>query len=86
MTATTTETPTITATATVTETATATATETVTPSPTAQAVIHVVQAGDTLMAIGQRYGIPWEAIAAANGLPPNTVLRIDQQLVIPLPG
>jgi LysM repeat protein len=45
--------------------------------------VHVVQPGDTLQAIGARYGVPWQAIAAANGLPLDTVLQLDQRLVIP---
>ncbi|HEV8637653.1 MAG TPA: LysM peptidoglycan-binding domain-containing protein [Chloroflexota bacterium] len=69
-------------------TPTETPTETPMPTPTPQPptpapVVHVVQPGDTLRAIGERYGVAWQAIAAANGLPLDTVLRPEQRLVIP---
>jgi LysM repeat protein len=44
-----------------------------------------VQPGDTLQSIGARYGVPWQSIASANGLPLDTILQLDQRLVIP-PG
>ena len=47
------------------------------PTPT-----HVVQQGDTLFSIAQRYGTTVEAIRAANGLPDNTI-RAGQVLFIP---
>src|SRR5437879_4006395 len=56
------------------------------PAPTATPIIHVGQAGDNFIALGQRYGVPWQAIAAANGLPENAVLRLGQELIIPAPG
>jgi hypothetical protein len=45
-----------------------------------------VQAGDTLAVIGARLGIPWETIAAANGLTANSMLQIGQVLVVPGSG
>jgi LysM repeat protein len=45
--------------------------------------VHIVRDGDNLIALGARYEIPWQEIAAANGLPENAILRLDQELVIP---
>ncbi len=70
---------------------------TATPSPTtrpptaaptqpAGRVTYRVQAGDTLSTIAARYGITWQELAAANGLNARSVLRIGQELIIPVPG
>lgn len=45
---------------------------------------YVVQAGDTLGIIAERYGLDWETIAAANGLGAYSIIEIGQ--VIRLPG
>ena len=45
---------------------------------------YVVQAGDTLVAIGERLGIPWQEIANLNGIAPAE-LRIGQRLRLPAP-
>jgi LysM repeat protein len=45
--------------------------------------VYVVQSGDTLRAIGDKFGVAWQSIAAANGLSLDTVLQPGQQLVIP---
>jgi LysM repeat protein len=56
------------------------------PAPAAkQPTTYRVQAGDTLQGIGARFGVSWQAIASANKLTQNSVLRIGQQLVIPAP-
>lgn len=55
------------------------------PSAAAAGRTHRVQPGDTLYDIGVAYGVPWEAIAAANGLPANATLQVGQELVIPPP-
>lgn len=62
-----------------------------TPNPTRAAVIdptqdqvHVVQFGDTLNAIADRYGVAPESILAANGLADANLLSTGQNLVIPL--
>ncbi len=50
---------------------------------------HVVEGGDTLNRIAQRYGVTVEAIMQANGFTDrNRILRIGERLVIPdtLPG
>jgi LysM repeat protein len=55
-----------------------------TPAPVpAQPRTHVVQAGDTLIAIAVRYGSSSAAIASANGITNRNLLRLGQRLVIP---
>ena len=61
-----------------------------TPDPTRTSIVdptqnqsYVVQSGDTLSAIGQRYGVAADAIAAANNMSLSTPLNIGQTLVIP---
>lgn len=96
-----TETPAPTATPTALPTATATLAPTPTPlppTPTAQparptatrpaggTTTYRVQSGDTLSTIAAKFGITWEALAAANGLTARSVLQIGQMLVIPIPG
>lgn len=54
------------------------------PNNYAGSATHLVQAGDTLFNIGQRYGVSVQAITAANGLP-DDVVRIGEVLVIPIP-
>jgi murein DD-endopeptidase MepM/ murein hydrolase activator NlpD len=46
-------------------------------------VVHVVQAGETLFAIAQMYGITVDALVAANGLEDPNVLEVGQRLAIP---
>jgi LysM repeat protein len=51
------------------------------PAPATQ-VFHVVQRGETLGTISQRYGVRWQDIVAHNNIPnPNRIL-VGQQLVI----
>jgi LysM repeat protein len=47
---------------------------------------YTIQGGDTLLAIGLRYGLPWERIAEANGLNERSLLQIGQALHIPGSG
>lgn len=61
-----------------------------TPNPTRAAVInphenqlHIVQFGDTLSQIAERYGVTVDAIVQANDLPNQNVLVIGQSLIIP---
>ncbi|HXF70037.1 MAG TPA: LysM peptidoglycan-binding domain-containing protein [Thermoflexus sp.] len=58
----------------------------VTPSPTPRPdkIIHVVQPGETLLAIAQRYGVPLQVIQAANGIANPERIQAGQSLVIPL--
>jgi LysM repeat protein len=44
---------------------------------------HQVRAGETLFRISLRYGVPWSAIAEANGLESPYVIYVGQTLVIP---
>ena len=45
---------------------------------------YVVQPGDALSLIGQRFGIPWQLIAEANGIQgPDYVIVPGQVLIIP---
>jgi lysozyme len=56
-----------------------------TTAPTAAAAprTYRVQAGDTLMAIGNTFGISWQSVAQANGLTAYSVLQVGQELIIP---
>ncbi len=49
----------------------------------AAAPVHVVQPGETLYRIAQTYGVPLEALAAANGIADVNLIRVGQRLVIP---
>jgi LysM repeat protein len=53
---------------------------------TAAETTHVVQAGETLFQIAQRYGVTVQDIAAANNLTNVNVLEVGQTLVIPGAG
>ena len=62
------------------------------PSPTALSpatvtpAVHVVQSGETLGALAQRYGVSIEALMQANGLTDPNVLQVGQTLMIPISG
>ncbi|MBN1891080.1 MAG: LysM peptidoglycan-binding domain-containing protein [Thermoflexales bacterium] len=47
-------------------------------------LIHVVEAGDTVLGLARRYGTTVEAIASANNLETTASLKIGYQLIIPL--
>lgn len=49
----------------------------------AAARTHRLQRGDTLWSLARRYGVPVEALAAANDLRPDAVLPVGKALVIP---
>ena len=68
-----------------TATATATPTDTPQPTPTPTPVIHVVEQGDLLGRIANQYGVTVDELAEANGIDPEDVLGIGQELVIPVP-
>jgi len=76
--------PSLTPSLTPTPTATPTFTATPTPTATATPVIYLVQKGDTLKAIAERYGITVVAIMAQNDLGHPNQLRAGDRLVIPL--
>jgi murein DD-endopeptidase MepM/ murein hydrolase activator NlpD len=45
--------------------------------------IHVVNPGDTLYALGRRYGVSHVTIAHANGIHQESLLRVGQRLTVP---
>ena len=47
---------------------------------------HTVEAGETVSTIAKLYGTTTRAILQANGLKTNTIISIDQELLIPLPA
>lgn len=58
-----------------------------TPKPTASApTIYVVQAGDTLSQIAQRYGTTVAALVEVNGLGNADMIRVGMRLTIPRAG
>ncbi len=56
------------------------------PSPlaVAEVVLHTVQPGDTVWAIGWRYGVPTSVIILANELTTPQALRVGETLRIPM--
>ena len=54
------------------------------PSPTP--LIHVVQAGDTISGLSQRYDVPAEDIIAANQIVNPNFLQLGAELTIPVGG
>ena len=65
-------------------TTTATITATATAEATAPSVLqHEVQAGETLFAIAERYGVTVAVIMAENGLTDADAITIGQQLLLP---
>ena len=57
---------------------------TFTPAPTPTPLIHIVEPGETLIDIAQRYAITLDALQAANGVLRPETLQIGQQLIIPV--
>jgi LysM repeat protein/Tol biopolymer transport system component len=55
------------------------------PATTGETV-HVVQWGETLTLIADRYGVSVEAILAANGMADPNLIYVGQRLIIPAPG
>ncbi len=52
----------------------------------AQEVIHVVQPGEYLSSIAQRYGVSWLALAQANNIYDANTIFTGQRLIIPSPN
>jgi LysM repeat protein len=46
-------------------------------------VIYIVQSGDTLYLIGQRFGVSWQSIAAANAIHSPYLIYVGEKLLIP---
>ncbi|MBX5475662.1 MAG: M23 family metallopeptidase [Clostridia bacterium] len=53
-------------------------------SPVQAYRVHAVRAGDTLSEIAARYGVSVKALAAANHLANVNLLRVGQELLVPL--
>ena len=53
--------------------------------PTPEPPVYVVQPGDTLYSIAQRFGTTVEAIAATNDIADPSLINVGQKLVIPTP-
>ncbi len=53
------------------------------PTPTPEPPIYVVQPGDTLYTIAQRFETTVEAIVAANDIADPSLIRVGQKLIIP---
>lgn len=63
-------------------------TATMTPSPTftpLPPIIHVVAKGESAGIIARQYGVSERAVLEANGLQPDSIIRIGQELIIPRP-
>ncbi|MGI6207847.1 MAG: LysM peptidoglycan-binding domain-containing protein [Anaerolineae bacterium] len=58
-------------------------TDTPEPEPTAPARVHVVQAGETLSGIAERYGVSLQALIEANDIANPSLVVVGQELVIP---
>jgi LysM repeat protein len=54
-----------------------------TPTPTSPPIVHVVQPGETLIAIALQYGVTVAALQSANGIDDPSTLQVSQELVIP---
>ena len=54
-----------------------------TPEPTTQEQVHIVQRGETLYRIAQRYGTTVQALVAANNLADPNLIHWRQKLIIP---
>jgi len=66
-----------------------TATSTPRPTPNLDpetAIIHTVQAGETLFGIAQRYGVAVEALMAVNGIGDAAAVAAGQKLIVILSG
>ena len=58
------------------------------PSTPAKAVVgthHVVRPGETLVAIGRLYGVPWQTLAQVNRLVDPHRIEVGQSIWIPSP-
>ena len=56
-----------------------TPTSTVTPTP----VVHLIQAGETLLSVAVRYDVSVSALQEANGILDPRLLQLGQELIIP---
>jgi LysM repeat protein len=63
--------------------ATASAAPSATPTPTSGPAEYVVVPGDSLALIGDKLDLPWQTIAAINGINQNTMIRPGDKLKLP---
>ena len=56
------------------------------PGESAEEIVHTVQPGETLSDIAQEYGVPWETVAAYNGITRPEAIYEGQAIRIPLDG
>ena len=56
------------------------------PAPPESLTTHIVQRGETLFSVGQKYGVSWLEIARANGISYPYWIIVGQKLTIPLGG
>ena len=54
-----------------------------TPTPSPPPVVHVVQPGETLIAIAIQYGVTVAALQSVNGIDDPSALQVNQGLIIP---
>lgn len=60
-------------------------TDTLAATPTSQAIIHVVQAGETLRLIAEKYGVTIQTLVALNDIEDADVIKVGQELVVSVP-
>ncbi len=65
---------------------TAVQTTSTTEAPTTAASTYVVQTGDTLSVIAERFSVPLSELSAANGIGDVDTIKPGQELVIPAVG
>lgn len=61
-----------------------TATKPNTPTPSPTPIVHVVQSGETLIAIALKYGVTVDALQSANGISDPSSLQVSQELIVPI--
>jgi murein DD-endopeptidase MepM/ murein hydrolase activator NlpD len=53
------------------------------PRPAAGNTVHVIAPGETLMKLSRQYGRSLSEIARANNIPPHTMVKVGDRIVIP---
>ena len=53
------------------------------PEPPPSSTVHIVQRGETLFSIAQRYGLTADALTHTNGIPDPRRIYVGQRLIIP---
>lgn len=53
------------------------------PATSGQSLVHTVAPGETLMSLSRQYKKPLSSIAKANNIPPHTMVKVGDQIVIP---